>query len=440
MSEKILSVGIYTLGCKVNQYESEAISEALEEKGFSVFKDGEGYDISIINTCTVTAESDRKCRQLIRRLISANPSSYIIVTGCLAQTSPDELAKLDGVDFICGNSKKLSIVAAALSFAENQKKGDMRIDIEPIDTACFEKMSIRKFDRTRAYVKIEDGCENRCSYCIIPSARGNIRSKPPKEVISEVRDLIDGGCREIVLTGIETASYGRDLGNCDLAELLVEVDKLGCDRIRLGSLDPSLIKDSFVSKIASLGSLTPHFHLSLQSGSDRILALMRRKYNSKMAFDRLTLLRNSIPGVMFTTDIIVGFPGETEEDFLSTVEFVRKARFLSAHIFQYSKRKGTLAADMADQVPTDIKSRRSAELTVVQNSIRHDILASEAESKNEHDVLFETYSRGYAIGHTRSFIEVAVKSPRPLHSEIQRVRITDLDTSGKTERCLGIII
>jgi len=440
MSEGKLTVGIYTLGCKVNQYESEAIAEALTEKGFEVVTGGKHCDIAIINTCTVTAESDRKCRQLIRRITGACEDTYVIVTGCLSQTSPSKVAEIKGVDYVCGNSRKLSAVDAAVAFAEKHRKHAPRIEVDDIFSAPFEPMSIKKFDRTRAYVKIEDGCENRCSYCIIPAARGKVRSKRPEDVIREVDGLVKSGCREIVLTGIETASYGKDLEQADLASLLESVDRLGCERIRLGSLDPSLIKEKFVSRIASLKSLTPHFHLSLQSGSDRVLALMRRKYNSKMAFECMERLRAAIPNVMFTTDIIVGFPGETEEDFAATVEFVKKARFLSAHIFPYSKRSGTAAAEMGGHLPNDVKNRRSAELIALQAAVRKDILSNEISSKKEYNVLFETYSDGYAVGHTPSFIEVAVKSSRPMHSEIRRVRLIALESSGKDIRCIGELI
>ena len=440
MTEKALSAGIFTLGCKVNQYESEAIAEELTRRGFSVFFDRAGCDVSVVNTCTVTAESDRKCRQLIRRLVKASPDSYVIVTGCLAQTAPDSLMKIEGVDFVCGNSKKMAAADAAERYAKGLHANSAAVEVDDIMSAPFEPMTITKFERTRAYVKIEDGCENRCSYCIIPSARGRVRSKPPAEVIEEVKKLIDGGCREIVLTGIETASYGRDIEGCDLADLLEAVDRLGCGRIRLGSLDPSLIKDRFVSRIAALESLTPHFHLSLQSGSDRVLARMRRKYNSKMAMDCIQRLRAALPGVMFTTDVIVGFPGETEEDHAATADFLRRARFLSAHIFQYSPRKGTEAAEMADQIPPDVKSRRSAELIALQNGIRREILEEQVAIGAEHDVLFETYSGGYAVGHTPSFIEVAVKTSSPLHSEIRKVRIIGVKSEGKSLSCIGTLI
>lgn len=436
MSEKALSVGIYTLGCKVNQYESEAIAEALEKRGFTIFNHNDKCDIYIINTCTVTAESDRKARQFIRRAAAKNPEAFIAVTGCLSETRPEEVAKINGVDYVCGNSKKLSVVDAILRFRESGVKNSSPDILESqLDSAGFEEMSITHFDRTRAYVKIEDGCENRCTYCIIPSARGKVRSKLPEDVLLEVETLSKGGCREVVLTGIETASYGRDLKTIDLATLLCRVDKInGIGRVRLGSLDPSLMTDRFVSKIAGLKSLTPHFHLSLQSGSDRILALMKRKYNSRMALEGMERVRRAMPCAMFTTDIIVGFPGETEEDFEATVDFVKRARFLSAHIFTYSKRAGTPAAAMKDQIPEEIKKERSARLISLQSEIRNELLSNEIG--NEYDVLFETVSKGVATGHTPSFIEVKVNSYQPLQGCIRKVRIVGAENGA----CLGIII
>jgi len=426
MSDKKLTVGIYTLGCKVNQYESEAIAEALTSHGFHMLQPHQVCDIYIINTCTVTAESDRKAGQFIRRAIAKNSNAYIIVTGCLSQTAPEEISKIKGVDFICGNTSKMSAVDAALRFARDMKKSDEpEISVEAINECPFEPMRITRFDRTRAYVKIEDGCENRCTYCIIPKARGKVRSKAPNEVIDEIKALVAGGCKEVVLTGIETASYGKDRKDTDLASLLVEADKIkGLERIRLGSLDPSLITERFVSKISTLRSLTPHFHLSLQSGSDRILALMKRKYNSRMALEGIERLRKAIPGVMFTTDVIVGFPGETEEDFQNTEDFLKKARFLSAHVFAYSKRKGTLAAEMPDQIPKQIKSERSSRLISLQRDIRNSILLG--EMGNEYDVLFETQSKNIYTGHTPSFIEISVCSDRSLQGEIHRVRIVGI--------------
>ncbi|MBR2431862.1 MAG: tRNA (N(6)-L-threonylcarbamoyladenosine(37)-C(2))-methylthiotransferase MtaB, partial [Clostridia bacterium] len=388
---------------------------------------------------TVTAESDRKARQFIRRAHSQKSDAPILVTGCFAQTSADDILSIDGVSYVCGNANKLSVVDAT---EELLKKNDnntffSKNCVSDIFGAPFEDMNITKFDRTRAYVKIEDGCENRCTYCIIPSARGLVRSKRPEDVVSEVKMLTEGGCKEVVLTGIETASYGKDLENTDLADIISRVDKIeGIGRVRLGSLDPSLITDSFVSKIKDASSLAHHFHLSLQSGSDRVLALMKRKYNSSMAMRAIERLRAAFPEAQFTTDVIVGFPGETEEDFLATLEFARKARFLKIHIFPYSKREGTPAASMQNQLPKHIKHERLVRLSEVEAETRREIL-SEITSKNEVcDVLFETFDEGMATGHTQNFIEVCVPSSLPLHSVTQTVRLLSCDGNV----CFGEIL
>ena len=435
MSACAKTVGIYTLGCKVNQYESEAIAERFEQEGFSILPPTSACDVYVINTCTVTAESDRKARQFIRRAIKQSPETFILVTGCMSQIQPTQVASILGVDYICGNSNKLSVVDAALRLIQTGKKADApEICVDAPDASGFEPMKITKFDRTRAYIKIEDGCESHCTYCTIPKARGSIRSKPAKEVLDEVRRLTESGCREVVLTGIETASYGRDLGNYGLADLLEEIDRIpNIGRVRLGSLDPSLIKPSFVERIAKLKSLTPHFHLSMQSGSDNVLANMKRKYNTRMALLGMSLLRSAIPSVQFTTDMIVGFPQETDEDFERTKQFIKEARFLMIHIFPYSKRSGTPAAIMSGQVPEPIKHERAASLAELQKEIRQDILNRLTGSKKE--VLFETFKNGIAYGHTPDFIEIQCKSNRPLHAETHTVTICGNDGSI----CIGHI-
>ena len=433
MSPLKRSVSIYTLGCKVNQYESEAIAEGLLSRGFSVVPFSEICDAYIINTCTVTAESDRKARQLIRRAIKSNPSAFVLVTGCMAEVFSDKLSKIAGIDYICGNGCKLQVIDALEKlFAQGCKNTSPKIEISPLEE--FEKMQIEHFDRTRAYIKIEDGCENRCTYCIIPEARGKVRSKAPKDVLAEVRTLTENGCQEVVLTGIETASYGREFENYRLADLLEEVDAIsGIGRIRLGSLDPSLMKPNFVNRIAKLRSLTPHFHLSMQSGSDKILALMKRKYNRKMALEGMERLRAAIPGVQFTTDIIVGFPGETEEDFALTVDFAKKAKFLMIHVFPYSERRGTVAATLPGRVPEEIRHRRVHELNAVQAEIRKEILDSYTNTAVT--VLFETYSNGTMLGHTDTFVEVSCPAPYSLQSQLRTVYIIGND--GK--KCIGTL-
>ena len=439
MSEsKRNTVAVYTLGCKVNQYESEAILEALEKRGFQPGKPEDHCDIYIINTCTVTAESDRKARQFIRRAINKNPDAYILVTGCLAQTAPESISAIAGVDVICGNANKMYIAdAVERLLIQGCKNHQTMINVPSLDDASFEKMAITRFDRTRAYVKIEDGCESRCTYCIIPEARGKIRSKPMDEILDEVRGLIRNGCREIVLTGIETASYGKDLGNTSLADLLIAIDRLeGIERVRLGSLDPSILKPNFVQAIAPLHSLCPHFHISLQSGSSSVLARMKRKYNTDQALAGMERLRSVMPQVKFTTDVIVGFPQETEEEFQQTLDFVRKAEFLMIHVFPYSKRRGTPASMMSGQIPENIKHQRTTELIELSAGIRADMLQRMVADGAERTVLFETYADGYAWGHTPDFIEVGVPSDHPLHAQIASVKLCQTDGS----RCIATLI
>ena len=426
MAEK--TVALATLGCKVNQYESQAIAEALEACGWEIMSTADICSAYIINTCTVTAESDRKARQTIRRMMSKNPHAFVLVTGCYSQTSPDAVSAISGVDYICGNSNKLSVVEKLEGlFAKGEKNTQTEINIPSLDESGFESMTITKFDRTRAYVKIQDGCESHCAYCTIPAARGPIRSKPMDEVISEVEGLIRGGCREIVLTGIETGSYGRDFSDKQsLAALLENIDKLdGIGRVRLGSLDPSIIKPEFVDRIKNLKSITPHFHLSMQSGSSNILASMKRKYNSTQAMRAVNLLRDAFPTLQLTTDIIAGFPGETDEDFEESCKLIENARFLMVHAFPYSKRRGTVAATMKNQVPDEIKHKRVAILTQKAAEIRSEILDSLIGA--EADVLFESQSGGYFFGHTPEFVEVKVKCETDLHATIRKIRIVSHD-------------
>ncbi len=435
MSHAEVTVGIYTLGCKVNQYESEAIAERFASEGFCVASPNDVCDVYVINTCTVTAESDRKARQFIRRAIHKNPAAFVLVTGCFSQTQPDRAAQIEGVDYVCGNAEKLSVVDAAKRLIANGKKNPSAVlSVPPPDAYGFEAMHITRFDRTRAYIKIEDGCESRCTYCIIPDARGHIRSKSPEDVLSEVRDLTAVGCREIVLTGIETASYGKDLDGVTLADLLSEIDAIpNIGRIRLGSLDPSLMKQDFVDRIAPLKSLAPHFHLSMQSGSDKILALMKRKYNTRIAHEGMERLRRAIPDVQFTTDMIVGFPQETEEDFLQSVAFAERERFLMIHVFPYSRRAGTPAAMMSGQIPEAVKHERVARLSEAASRVRAEIL--DRMIGRETEVLFETYADGIVYGHTPSFIEVACRVPSAPLAKTSTVTLQCHDGT----RCIGTL-
>ena len=422
-----------TLGCKVNQYESQAIAEEFEKNGFIIGRFSEKCGIYIINTCTVTSESDRKTRQMIRRAARHNPQAFILVTGCYSQLNPGKTAGIDGVDFICGNGNKLRLVDAALGLiASGEKNGAADIKVDSIETSPLEPMKIHSSERTRAYVKIEDGCDNRCAYCTVPLARGHVRSKPVDEVVDEVRGLCESGYSEVVLTGIETGSYGKDFTDgTDLVSLLEAVNAIdGIGQIRLGSLDPSILRPEFVSRLASLNHFAPHLHLSIQSGSNSVLANMKRKYNTEMVEEYISDVRSKLPDMTFAADIIVGFPGETEENFNETLEFVKRVKFTHLHIFPYSKRPGTPAAEMPDQVPEDVKNDRLKRLETAQREIEFEL--ANGYIGKQRDVLFELCEDGRATGHTPEFLEVAVITNDDLHGQTKKVKLNGFDGSVYT--------
>ncbi len=403
-----LRVGLYTLGCKVSQYETEAIAEEFVRQGFILCSYEDVCDVYVINTCTVTAEADRKSRQCIRRAISRNPLACVMVTGCYSQTTAQDIAKIGGVWHISGTYGKMKLAERAKELLAAPPDAPV-IEVTSLQDAPFEKMHICHSPRTRAYVKIEDGCECRCTYCTIPNARGPVRSKLPLDVLQEVKGLTEGGTREVVLTGIETASYGVDLEGYRLIDLLEELDREGyADRIRLGSLTPEAVTEDFANRLGKLKSITPHFHLSMQSGSDRVLAMMKRRYNTRQALAAMERLRRVMPNVQFTTDLMVGFPGETEEMFLETLDFVKKARFLSMHVFAYSRRRGTPADTYEGQIDGATKARRSRILTTLGTSIRDEILDGVVARGEPVRLLLETKVGDTWTGHTDEFIDGCV--------------------------------
>ena len=415
-------VGLYTLGCKVSQYETEAIGEAFEKRGFEVAPFDSACDAYVINTCTVTAESDRKSRQIIRRAISRNPAAVVAVVGCYSQRAPEELLKINGVDVVIGTADKLSVVDRVIELLD-APGGKACSYVTDLDDADFEPMTITKAPRTRAYVKIEDGCESKCTYCAISPARGRVRSKLPEDVIAEVEGLYRSGTREIVLTGIETGSYGKDFDfEYGLGDLIVELEKRGsCERIRLGSLAPELIGKSFVDKVKDCKILAPHFHLSIQSGSDNVLRGMKRRYSRAMALNNIRYIKENIPAAEFTTDLMVGFPGESEEDFLETVSFAKEARFIDAHVFAYSRREGTPAAYYDGQIPENVKKERSRRLIAAKNEVRDDVLKQLVTLARPLSVVLETYGDGKYSAHSDSFVEVSVEGPDGLQGEIVEI-------------------
>ena len=486
----------YTLGCKVSQYESVVLAEELEKLGLTEVDFSEFADAYVINTCTVTAESDAKSRKYIRRALRQNPDAVVAVMGCYSQRSPGQVAAIPGVSIVAGTADKMKLAPMIVDLlsrkvshsgrggteGDGEGENELRNDVMPcindelrndvdlrsnevalraniafgkrgdacavdevlsgnfdettssnacipiittksLDGETFEPMCITRPERTRAYVKIEDGCECRCTYCAIADARGPVRSKRPEDVISEVEGLYKNGTREIVLTGIETGSYGADFTEkYDLGDLIAELDRRSsCERIRLGSLAPELIGEKFIAKVKDTKILAPHFHLSMQSGSDAILRGMKRRYNTEMALRHMSIIREAFPGATFTTDLMVGFPGETDEDFLATVEFVKKARFLDCHVFAYSRREGTPAAEYGGQIPEDVKWVRSEILINEKNKVRDSVLHEICDRGEPLSCIFENKRRGFWISHSDTFAEVRAESELDLSGKLLRV-------------------
>lgn len=420
-------VSICTLGCRVNQYESDAIAEELERRGASIVPFGEISDLVIINTCSVTSESDRKSRQMIRRTLKINKDAKIIVTGCSLQIFPDDIRKTGGISALVGNAEKDKIP----DVAERLFKGDVTGElITEIEAAKYDALTLSKARRARAYVKIEDGCENKCAYCIIPKGRGKVRSKEESIIISEVTELAKT-CPEIILTGIETASYGRDRGEKDaLITLMSKVDAVsGVERLTLGSLDPRIITPSFLEAAKALPSFLPHLHLSIQSGSSSVLARMRRKYNAERALENILRAKEIIPTLSLSADVIVGFPGETDAEFAETLKFCKKSGFMHLHIFPYSKREGTEAAGLPDQVPENIKHERAKILADAGLEIKKKLLDEYVKTyRSDGDgVLFEQCRDGVNIGHSKHYIEVRVPAGCDLSNKVVPVTLTHHD-------------
>lgn len=419
MSQMLRRVALATLGCKVAQYETEAIREAFLADGFCEVT--EDADIAVVNTCTVTAEADRKCRQAIRRLAKESPRAHILVIGCYAQSHPDALAGLPRVAYIGGTADKMRTLAVANELLGTPPT-EVRVAVRSLEGETYEPMCVSGAPRTRAYVKIADGCDCHCTYCAIPAARGPVRSRTASDILSEVSRLAAGGTREVVLTGIETASYGRDRGDgYRLIDLLEEVDRLGLPRVRLGSLTPEVLRGDFIPRLARLSSIAPHLHLSVQSGSSNVLRLMRRRYNAEQATASIEALRAAIPEVELTCDMIVGFPGESKEDFARTMDFAKRADFLSMHVFAYSAREGTVAATLPDKIPEAEKAARSAALSSLAAEMTDKRLRAAVERSSPLSVLIETVEGGYATGHTPAFLPVRIPAGDAASGEILSV-------------------
>ena len=403
---------LHNLGCKVNAYETEAMQQILENAGYEIVPFTEIADVYVINTCSVTNMADRKSRQMFHRAKKMNPDAIVVGAGCYVQTKEAEALLDDTVDIVIGNNQKHELVTLLNEYEKEHTKQAQIVDINH-EKQEYEELHLKKTaEHTRAFIKVQDGCNQFCSYCIIPYTRGRIRSRDLSDVLDEVRTLAENGYQEVVLTGIHLSSYGKEKndgsGLLQLIEAVHEVD--GIRRIRLGSLEPRIITEEFAQKISRLPKICPHFHLSLQSGCDATLKRMNRHYTAEEYYEKCVLLRSVFDDPALTTDVIVGFPGETEEEFSQTVAFLEKVKFYETHIFKYSRRRGTRAAAMENQIPEEMKSERSQ---VLQELNRRNMAAYEARFKGRQvQVLFEEKTlrdgREYYCGHTREYISVTV--------------------------------
>ncbi len=413
---------VHTLGCKVNSYESNCISALFEKEGLLKVDFTDKADIYVINTCSVTNTGDKKSRQAIHRARRQNPTAFIAVLGCYAQASPDEVKK-SGADLIIGTDQRAKLVSLSLS----GKADTLVTDISKVSDFEYLPLSDTS-ERTRAYIKIQDGCNNFCSYCIIPYTRGRVRSKDAESIIDEAKILKASGYKEIVLTGIEVASYGKDRGDFSLIDLLERLSKeVSFERIRLSSIDPRAFSDDFIERLSKIDGLCHHFHISAQSGSDETLKRMNRHYTGDDFLKILEKIRKFMPDSAITTDIITGFPGETEEEFLITRSFIEKAGFSRLHVFPYSERQGTKAADM-EQVPVNIRSERAKVL--IKDGKKLALKFSQNLLGRTLSVLFEEGKDGIYEGYTENYLKVAVSSERYIGGEIYPVKITKISKSG----------
>ena len=417
------TVAFYTLGCKVNQYETNAIAQKFLEKGYKKVEFDTIADIYIINTCSVTNMADKKSRQIIRQARIHNKNAIVVATGCYAEVSRDELQKIKEVNLIVGNKDKSKLI----ELIENYKDKDSYINDSISNEIEFQDYgTITYTEKTRAVIKVQDGCNNFCSYCIIPYAKGRVRSRKLDSVIEEVKQIAEKGIKEVVITGIHVASYGKDFNDgTRLIDLLEEINKIdGIRRIRLGSLEPNLIDKEFVGRLKkNVNKICDHFHLSLQSGCNDTLKRMNRKYSTEEFEKGVNLLRKEFPDVALTTDIIVGFPGETEKEFNETYDFLSRIKFSKMHVFKYSPRKGTLAAKMQDQIAPDIKEKRSNLLIELSN--KNEVEFLEKYIGNKVEVLFETKTLdGYTEGHTSNYMMVKAMG-KDLENKIKQVEIIE---------------
>ena len=405
---------IYTLGCKVNTYESNVMSDILKNNNY--VETSNNADVAIINTCTVTNTADNKSLKTIRHAIKENPNAIILVCGCLSQNKVDIINEIDGVNIIIGNIFKTKIIEYIERFKKEKKQ---IIDIHNINNTVFETMSLNNFNKTRAFVKIQDGCNNFCTYCVIPYTRGNVRSKPKEEVIDEVKKLIHNGHKEIVLTGIHTGNYGSEFDNYDFANLLEDLVKIdGLERLRISSIEITELNDRVLKVIEDNSILVDHMHIPLQSGSDEVLKRMNRKYDKNYFINKINKIRTIRPNISITTDVIVGFPGETEEEFLETIDTIKKVRFTKLHVFPYSKRDKTKAATLPNQVDQNTKKDRVKILLNLSKELEIEYMNKYINS----EIIFipEVRKDNYLIGHTGNYLLIKTAGEEKLlHQDVE---------------------
>ena len=424
--DKMMKVALHNLGCKVNAYETEAMQELLEQSGYEIVPFKEGADVYIINTCTVTNMADRKSRQMLHRAKKMNPDAIVVAAGCYVQAKENTGEIDECIDIIIGNNKKKELIEILDQYCQ-ERDGVKKAVIDINHTKEYEEMHLSKTaEHTRAYIKVQDGCNQFCTYCIIPFARGRVRSRAKEDVIREVKDLAANGYQEVVLTGIHLSSYGVDLEGEDLLSLILAVNVIeGIKRIRLGSLEPRIITEEFVKTIAGLEKMCPHFHLSLQSGCNATLRRMNRRYTAEEYFEKCELLRQYFDHPALTTDVIVGFPGETEEEFAESKAFVDKVDFYETHIFKYSKRAGTKAAVMENQVPEQIKTARSNELLALDKEKRtkyeEKLIGKTVEVLMEESVMID--GKCMQVGHTKEYVKIALESETDLQNQLVDIQI-----------------
>lgn len=421
-------VAFVTLGCKTNQYETDALMDIFYKNRYEVVDFDDFSDVYVINTCTVTNVSDKKSRQMIRRAKKSNPNGIVVVVGCYAQISPDEVSAIEDVDIVIGTDSRGSIISFIDDYVSGKTEKPYVIVEDIMKIKVFEEMSVSNITtHTRAFIKIQEGCNQYCTYCIIPYARGRVRSRSLEHVVSEIQGLTQKGYKEFVLTGIHIGSYGLDLENTSLIDLLESIQKIeGVVRIRLGSVEPRLIDDAFIDRIKPLDKLCDHFHLSLQSGSDSVLKRMNRKYSAAQYDEAVQRLRSVYANPSLTTDIIVGFPGETDSEFEETLAFVDKIGFSEVHVFQFSKREGTPAATMPDQVDQSVKKNRSERLIALAASSSDEY--QKAFVGERMAVLIEEKKGETVIGHTSNYLKVFVEDieNKGIQGTLQEVVITDV--------------